>query len=77
MTHITHPNDTAFPIVVTKDKEVEIGTGIIKREYFAAMAMQGFCSNVNLIDSSARWSVIAADALISELNKDPDEKAKV
>lgn len=45
--------------------------GLTKREYFAAMAMQGiiagnkYCS----VDPISRHSVILADALIEELNK--------
>ncbi len=46
--------------------------GLTKREYFAAMAMQGHFSNGNL-DTNAKdvaiWAVEAADALINELNK--------
>lgn len=37
--HITNPNDTAFP-----DQHL-IGQGLTKREFFAAMAMQGLISN--------------------------------
>jgi hypothetical protein len=44
--------------------------GLNKREYFAAMAMQGFITtDVYLIDDCARYAVKAADALIAELNK--------
>lgn len=70
----TDPNDTAYPIVVTKDRETEIGQGLTKREYFAAMAMQGFCANANVFSNlkdTAIWAVKEADALINELNKTP------
>lgn len=46
--------------------------GLTKREYFAAMAMQGFLANTNTNVSFciiAKDSVAAADALIEELNK--------
>ena len=44
--------------------------GLTKREYFAAMAMQGLLANDSgLITSKARDAVKAADALIEELNK--------
>jgi len=47
--------------------------GLTKREYFAAMAMQGYisCGKANVISckSLAIYSVQAADALIEELNK--------
>lgn len=45
--------------------------GLTKREYFAAMAMQGLCANAwwNLASSAtiARWSIEHADALIAAL----------
>lgn len=45
--------------------------GLTKREYFAAMAMQGiFSTNRILIDSNIEMAVKVADALIAELNKD-------
>lgn len=44
--------------------------GLTKREYFAAMALQGFLANDSaLITSKVRDAVKAADALIEELNK--------
>jgi hypothetical protein len=47
-----------------------INPGLTKREYFAAMAMQGY-----IACSSSSWSlaecVEAADGLIAELNKTP------
>jgi hypothetical protein len=51
--------------------------GLTKREYFAAMAMQGLLSNDCMIDqtdsSSIEWaaksSVSVADALLKELEK--------
>lgn len=51
--------------------------GLTKREYFAAIAMQGIVSNQSLIDDAVNWdwlaenSVQAADALIKALNKQP------
>lgn len=45
-------------------------TGLTKREYFAAMALQGLLANDSaLITGKARDAVQAADALIEELNK--------
>lgn len=54
---------------------------LTKREKFAAMAMQGFIgycfSSEQDEHQLARWSVIAADALIKELNiKDQIESKK-
>lgn len=44
--------------------------GLTKREYFAALVMQGLCANTNYLPSSdviARWSVERADELIAAL----------
>lgn len=47
-----------------------ISTGLTKREYFAAMALQGLLANDSgLITSKARDAVQAAEALIEILNK--------
>ena len=48
--------------------------GLTKREYFAAMAMQGVIisedyKHVTTAEQVARWAVAKADALITELNK--------
>lgn len=47
--------------------------GLTKREYFAAMAMQGFCSNTEVgnMESKriAEFAVDQADALLAELAK--------
>lgn len=63
--------DSAFP----QKHEAEGGnivatTGLTKREIFAAMAMQAILSKpVDNIKQAAKESVIAADALIEELNE--------
>lgn len=53
-------------------------SGFTKREYFAGLAMQGYCSIEGTWggheDRLAELSVKAADALIKELSK---EKAKI
>lgn len=49
--------------------------GLTKREYFAAKAMQGYCSGEFTGQSGmpqkdiAKWSVEMADALLAELSK--------
>ena len=45
--------------------------GLTKRELFAAMALQGYLSDTNVIDAkaAAEVAVIAADCLIKQLNK--------
>ena len=46
--------------------------GLTVREHFAAMALQGLMSAINLIEieEAVSMSVIAADLLINELNKE-------
>ena len=72
--HITNPNDTAFP-----DQHL-IGQGLTKREFFAAMAMQGLISNwLEIAEYTSSYAgksfplwteaVRLADKLIQELNK--------
>lgn len=61
----TIPNSSAFP--------QQGADGLTKREYFAAMAMQGFISNSFIGKFSpaeiVKLSVETADALIAQLNK--------
>lgn len=86
---MTNPNDPAFltkPEVwydrLPKDNSVDIRSGLTKREYFAAMAMQGqlasmtnaevvkaFMAHGNPWEWCANSAVKFADALIAELNK--------
>ncbi len=45
--------------------------GMTKREYFAAMAMQGMTSNNSItVETVAAWAVQYADALLAELGKE-------
>ena len=61
----------AFPVEETSNSE-SLSFGLTKREYFAAMAMQGFvtCKD-NIIDHklAAINAVKYADALLEELEK--------
>lgn len=60
--------------------EIEVRHGITKREYFAAMAMQGFIScgknptidgkNVSMVDLSFAY----ADAMLAESEKSDSDK---
>ena len=43
--------------------------GLTKREYFAAMALQGLLNKYMYLDNAAEKSVNAADALIKALNE--------
>jgi hypothetical protein len=85
---MTNGNDPAHPCsmpVMAKDSAdgmlYRVGeqprTGLTIREYFAAMAMQGFCSyetDDRIEGWERKWARTAceiADALIAELNKAP------
>ena len=66
----TKPNNSAFPIIA---EDYIIDGGLTKREYFAAMALQGIISNKDGLDIKieriVESAVDTADALIEELNK--------
>lgn len=67
--HKTAPSVNAFPRMFGNDAPQD---GLTKREYFAAMAMQGLLAcpnNVNMAQDIAKGAVIVADQLIIELNK--------
>lgn len=67
-----NPNDFAFPAVLSENYE-SYDPGLTKREYFAAMAMQGFLSGPDGSDDAdltAKQARLHADALIAELNKE-------
>ena len=70
---MTYGYDDVFPLTDYYDeKPVGITSGLSKREYFAAMAMQGFLSgdtdrNVGYAECAA-YSVRQADALIAAPN---------
>lgn len=68
-THKTTANVNAFPRMFGNDAPQD---GLTKREYFAAVAMQGLLAcpnNVNMAQDIAKGAVIVADQLIIELNK--------
>lgn len=64
----TKPNE---PINTIEYNNNYIYTGLTKREYFAAMAMQGLLANYGSSYSvqNTMEAVYMADALIEELNK--------
>lgn len=80
---MTNSDDTAFPIpsVITSHWGYERGTpGLTKREYFAAMAMQGFISGCYAgqnagftVQGNVFAAVEYADALIKKLNGENNE----
>ncbi len=71
MTHAEcNPDDLAFPVVF----DGRPYSGLTKREYFAAMAMQGILSIYVDVDDVhdgkvSLWSTQLADALIAKLNE--------
>jgi hypothetical protein len=77
---MTNGNDLMYPVVESTDGSTGrmecVEPGLTKREYFAAMAMQGILANNAegntewLYDIIGQHSVLAADALITELNKE-------
>jgi hypothetical protein len=65
--------DPKEPIYPEKDWANVPTFGLTKREYFAAMAMQGLCSDVSLTIHKtplevAHIATVYAEALIEELN---------
>jgi len=53
--------------------------GLTKREYFAAIALQGILSNASYMSHVERWTYLAvtyADHLVDELNKDTKQDGK-
>ena len=65
---MNNPDEPAFAQSSSSINSVE--TGLTKREYFAAMALSGFDSNVYANpESIARVAVELADATLAELGK--------
>jgi hypothetical protein len=69
----TNPNEPAFskPAFYHPDGGLDSpNTGLTKREYFAAMALQGLLALGGVVyQSPVKSAVEYADALIEELNK--------
>lgn len=84
MSDKTKPEDYAFSSAVKEANENAFFMcgGLTKREYFAALAMQGLCSNYDLFKKAVQLTdgkeeiiicksaVEYADALIEALNKE-------
>ena len=72
----TNPHDPVYDDLQPGEKWLHNHGPLTKREYFAAMAMQGVLANSSLNTSLAddgKIAVAAADALIAELNKPTDQ----
>ncbi len=85
---MTNGNDLAFQKASLKTEYISISPvprysithfgGLTKREYFAALAMQGYISGTSGVEALSaihssnycRDAVACADALITELNKE-------
>lgn len=63
----TNPEDPAFPSTGKVLSGISEYGGLTKREYFAALAMQGYLASGR--GYMHIWAVEEADALIAELNK--------
>lgn len=73
---MTIGNENAYPVISfdQEGRSSEYEAGLTKREYFAAMAMQGILSSGDWpFDSQpiVKYSISLSDALINELNKQP------
>jgi hypothetical protein len=68
---MSNPNHSAFPLACNYGAGDEVTYGLNKREYFAAMAMQGLLADgaVDMAPALASLSVKYADALLAELAK--------
>lgn len=66
-------NEPAFPTAGIQNNEESLPVGgLTKREYFAALAMQGLLALEGYsFQGAAKDAVTAADALIAELEKEP------
>lgn len=65
-------NEPAYPLTEDSPRTgPRTWFGLTKREYFAAMAMQGMTSNNSItVETVAAWAVQYADALLAELGKE-------
>lgn len=71
-------NESAFAYGFANEQSHQEVPGLSKREYFAAMAMQGLLSNSHVIqihqksaiDWIAEHSILQADALLDQLEKE-------
>ena len=68
----TKPDDTiSSTLEIVGNLAVSEG-GLTKREYFAAMALQGLLSNPTLASTNSEYAIVAVDfsnKLTEELNK--------
>ena len=65
--------DSAFPFSYEMDGVTFTVRGLTKREYFAAMAIQGSATTTTCVFTIAKKSIRIANALIEELERTKDE----
>jgi len=72
---VTNPNDPAFLVKTVNADGTPRPCGLTKREYFAAMSMQGLNAHPEdwSAENTARYAVEQADALIAALNKEVEK----
>lgn len=82
MSNETKPNDAAFTVAdtihpLTGERFDPLNMGLTKREYFAAMAMQGLLAHESStsmsFEQTAEAACIQADALIKALNENQQQ----
>lgn len=67
--------DSAFPSTTTDGSGCVTTMGLSRREYFAAMALQGLVTDKDvLIENAVKISVRCADLLLEELNKEVSDE---
>jgi hypothetical protein len=70
-------NSQAFASIAVEKNQTFGSTGLTKKEYFAAMAMQGLLTNDRGYDLDyeklSYYALRHADALIEELNKETQQ----
>ena len=69
---MTNPNDAINPLDTTQWTDDMQDMPLTKREYFAAMALQGVCANAGpgTPKELTEFATACADALITALNKE-------
>lgn len=72
---MSNRDEPAFPARLSFRGDEQLFAGMTKREYFAALAMQGLCADPNnhdifsSIEHAAQNAVAIADALLAELER--------
>lgn len=66
----TNKDDNSFPQAYYNSEDLNLETGLTKREYFAARALQGLLSGNKILMTAIPYQAVKlADELIKELNE--------